>query len=64
MMSSLMWSGCLMVFGDQDMKQRIVVNVGLELKEIISESRYFEQLGFSVPEQVRVVAVLQDKFLR
>ncbi|XP_027024931.2 dynein axonemal heavy chain 10 isoform X2 [Tachysurus fulvidraco] len=48
----------------EDMKQRIVVNVGLELKEIISESRYFEQLGFSVPEQVRVVAVLQDKFLR
>ncbi|KAK3539191.1 hypothetical protein QTP86_029601 [Hemibagrus guttatus] len=51
---------------DQDLQTgvRFVVNFGLELKEIFTEARYFEQLGFSIPEQVRVVAVLQDRFLR
>lgn len=39
-------------------------NFGPELKEIITESRYFEQLGFSVPEPVRNVAALQDKYFR
>ncbi|TUV82046.1 Dynein heavy chain 10, axonemal [Bagarius yarrelli] len=43
---------------------RFVVNFGQELNEIISETWYFEQLGFSIPEEVRVIAVLQDKFHR
>lgn len=55
-----------MVSQDQDLETRVrfVVNFGPELKEIFIESKYFEQLGFSIPEQVRQVAVLQEKLLR
>lgn len=51
-------------YQDLEMQAHFVVNFGPELKEIFSESRYFEQLGFSVPEQVAQVALLQEKLLR
>ncbi|XP_066546047.1 dynein axonemal heavy chain 10 [Amia ocellicauda] len=41
-----------------------LVNFASELKEIISETKYLEQLGFSVPELARNVALQEDKFLR
>lgn len=55
-----------MDFQNQDPETGLwfVKNFGPELKEIITESRYFEQLGFSVPDGVRQVAVHQDKFFR
>uniref|UniRef100_A0A8C4TE89 Dynein axonemal heavy chain 10 n=1 Tax=Erpetoichthys calabaricus TaxID=27687 RepID=A0A8C4TE89_ERPCA len=40
------------------------INFAPELKEIISETKYMEQLGFSVPELARNVALQEDKFLR
>ncbi|XP_041585454.1 dynein heavy chain 10, axonemal isoform X1 [Vulpes lagopus] len=40
------------------------VNFSPALKEIISETKYLEQLGFSVPELARNVALQEDKFLR
>ncbi|KAI5616269.1 dynein heavy chain 10, axonemal [Silurus asotus] len=43
---------------------RFVVNLGPELKECLSETRYFEQLDLSLPEEVREVAKLQDRLLR
>ncbi|XP_053509735.1 dynein axonemal heavy chain 10 isoform X2 [Ictalurus furcatus] len=51
---------------DQDPETgvRFAVNFGPELKEVITEARYFEQLGFSIPENVRIVAGLQDKIFR
>lgn len=61
-----MCSDCFMDFQDHDLETRLwfVKNFGPELKEIITESRYFEQLGFSVPGSVRQVAVHQDKYFR
>lgn len=43
---------------------RFVKNFGPELKEIITEAKYFEQLGYSVPEYILHIAVLQDKLYR
>lgn len=53
-----------MVSHNQDPGVWFKVNFGMELREIFSETRYFEQLGFKIPEQVLVMAVLQDKFIR
>jgi dynein heavy chain len=43
---------------------RYMMNFAPELKEIISETKYLEQLGYSVPELARNVALQEDKFLR
>lgn len=40
------------------------INFPPALKEIIIETKYLEQLGFSVPELARNVALQEDKFLR
>ncbi|XP_073737373.1 dynein axonemal heavy chain 10 [Callorhinus ursinus] len=40
------------------------INFSPALKEIINETKYLEQLGFSVPELARNVALQEDKFLR
>ncbi|XP_048641449.1 dynein axonemal heavy chain 10 isoform X3 [Marmota marmota marmota] len=41
-----------------------VINFSPALKEIIHETKYLEQLGFSVPELARNIALQEDKFLR
>ncbi|XP_021113288.1 dynein heavy chain 10, axonemal isoform X5 [Heterocephalus glaber] len=41
-----------------------VINFSPALREIINEAKYLEQLGFSVPELARNVALQEDKFLR
>ncbi|XP_058137242.1 dynein axonemal heavy chain 10 [Dasypus novemcinctus] len=40
------------------------VNFSPALREIINEAKYMEQLGFTVPELARNVALQEDKFLR
>ncbi|XP_023576433.1 dynein heavy chain 10, axonemal [Octodon degus] len=40
------------------------INFSPVLREIINEAKYLEQLGFSVPELARNVALQEDKFLR
>ncbi|XP_064612357.1 LOW QUALITY PROTEIN: dynein axonemal heavy chain 10-like [Liolophura sinensis] len=42
---------------------KYVVDFDPQLKEIISETRHFEQLGFSVPELARNVALQEEKFI-
>ncbi|KAL2092820.1 hypothetical protein ACEWY4_012618 [Coilia grayii] len=42
---------------------RYMVNFAPELKEIISETKYMEQLGYSIPELARNVSLQEDKFL-
>uniref|UniRef100_A0A673VC35 Dynein axonemal heavy chain 10 n=1 Tax=Suricata suricatta TaxID=37032 RepID=A0A673VC35_SURSU len=41
-----------------------VINFSPALWEIISETKYLEQLGFPVPELARNVALQEDKFIR
>ncbi|XP_076854099.1 dynein axonemal heavy chain 10 [Brachyhypopomus gauderio] len=48
----------------QERGLRFVVNFAPELKEVISETKYLEQLGYSVPELARNVALQEDRFLR
>ncbi|XP_063051673.1 dynein axonemal heavy chain 10 [Engraulis encrasicolus] len=43
---------------------RYMVNFAPELKEIISETKYMEQLGYAIPELARNVSLQEDKFLR
>ncbi|XP_048858906.1 dynein axonemal heavy chain 10 [Brienomyrus brachyistius] len=52
--------------GDQDVKRDVyfLVNFPLELKEIISETKYMERLGFPVPDLARNVALQEERFLR
>ncbi|KAM4707116.1 dynein axonemal heavy chain 10 [Discoglossus pictus] len=51
--------------GDVDDKNvRYVVNFASELQEIILETKHLEQLGFSVGELPRNVALQEEKFLR
>uniref|UniRef100_A0A8C4M7S5 Dynein axonemal heavy chain 10 n=1 Tax=Equus asinus asinus TaxID=83772 RepID=A0A8C4M7S5_EQUAS len=40
------------------------INFSPALREIINETKYLEQLGFSVPELARNIALQEDKFLR
>uniref|UniRef100_A0A2K5DJP1 Dynein axonemal heavy chain 10 n=1 Tax=Aotus nancymaae TaxID=37293 RepID=A0A2K5DJP1_AOTNA len=40
------------------------VNFSPALREIINETKYLEQLGFTVPELARNIALQEDKFLR
>ncbi|XP_023383907.1 dynein heavy chain 10, axonemal-like [Pteropus vampyrus] len=40
------------------------INFSPALREIINETKYFEQLGFHIPELARNVALQEDKFLR
>ncbi|MEE6504167.1 hypothetical protein FKM82_005082, partial [Ascaphus truei] len=47
-----------------DKSVRYVVNFAPELREIITETKHMEQLGFSVGELARNVALQEDKFLR
>ncbi|XP_066511362.1 dynein axonemal heavy chain 10-like isoform X1 [Hoplias malabaricus] len=49
---------------DSERGLHFVVNFAPELKEIISETKYLEQLGHFVPELARNVALQEDKFLR
>lgn len=42
----------------------LTINFSPALREIINEAKYLEQLGFSVPELARNVALQEDKFLR
>ncbi|KAG8456021.1 hypothetical protein GDO86_001999 [Hymenochirus boettgeri] len=48
----------------EDKNVRYSVNFATELWEIITETKYMEQLGFSVGELPRNVALQEDKFLR
>ncbi|XP_069475795.1 dynein axonemal heavy chain 10 [Ambystoma mexicanum] len=48
----------------EDKNVRYVVNFAPELREIISETKLIEQLGFPVPELARNVALHEEKFLR
>ncbi|NXH21068.1 DYH10 protein, partial [Bucco capensis] len=41
-----------------------IVNFSPTLREIITETKYMEQLGFPVPEIARYVALQEDKYLR
>jgi dynein heavy chain len=41
-----------------------IINFSPVLKEIINETKYLEQLGFTIPELARNVALQEDKFLR
>ncbi|XP_006865538.1 PREDICTED: dynein heavy chain 10, axonemal [Chrysochloris asiatica] len=41
-----------------------VINFSPTLREIINETKYLEQLGFTVPELARNVALQEDKLLR
>ncbi|KAG5844641.1 hypothetical protein ANANG_G00164650 [Anguilla anguilla] len=43
---------------------RYVVNFAPELKEIIAETKYLEQLGYPVPKLARSVALQEVRFLR
>uniref|UniRef100_A0A8C4WLB8 Dynein axonemal heavy chain 10 n=1 Tax=Gopherus evgoodei TaxID=1825980 RepID=A0A8C4WLB8_9SAUR len=43
---------------------RFTVNFSPKLQEVISETKYMEQLGLPVPEIARNVALQEDKFLR
>ncbi|XP_062874230.1 dynein axonemal heavy chain 10 [Trichomycterus rosablanca] len=51
---------------DQELDKGVqfVVNFAPELKEIISETKYFEQLGYCVPDMARNVALQEGHFLR
>ncbi|KAM4616801.1 dynein axonemal heavy chain 10 [Polymixia lowei] len=49
---------------DLERDVRYIVNFAPELKEMVSEIKYIEQLGYSVPELARNVALQEDKFLR
>ncbi|NXP87266.1 DYH10 protein, partial [Passerina amoena] len=40
------------------------LNFSPEIQEIITESKYMEQLGLPVPEMARYVALQEDKYLR
>ena len=42
---------------------KLVVDFPAALSEIISESKYMEQLGFAVPELARNVALMEEKYL-
>ncbi|XP_072163343.1 dynein axonemal heavy chain 10-like [Diadema setosum] len=43
---------------------KYVVDFASDLSEIITETKYMEQLGFSIPELARNVALQEDKYLR
>ncbi|XP_078523750.1 dynein axonemal heavy chain 10 isoform X2 [Lissotriton helveticus] len=47
-----------------DKNVRYIDNFAPELREIITEAKHMEQLGFTVPELARNVALQEDKFLR
>uniref|UniRef100_A0A8C9TU55 Dynein axonemal heavy chain 10 n=1 Tax=Scleropages formosus TaxID=113540 RepID=A0A8C9TU55_SCLFO len=58
--------GTDLAVGDQDLERGVsyMVNFAPELKQIISETKYLEQLGYTVPELARNVALQEDKILR
>ena len=41
-----------------------VVNFAPELQEITTETKYMEQLGFTVPDLARNVALQEDKYFQ
>ena len=41
-----------------------VVDFAPELSQIITEAKYLEQAGFSIPELARNVALQEDKYIR
>ncbi|XP_041266334.1 dynein heavy chain 10, axonemal [Onychostruthus taczanowskii] len=43
---------------------RFALNFSPEIQEIITETKYMEQLGLPVPEMARYVALQEDKYLR
>ncbi|PIK48528.1 putative dynein heavy chain 10, axonemal isoform X3 [Apostichopus japonicus] len=45
-------------------ESKYVVDFASELAEIITETKYMEQLGFSIPELARNVALQEDKYIR
>ncbi|XP_030074215.1 dynein axonemal heavy chain 10 [Microcaecilia unicolor] len=47
-----------------DRTVRYTINFAPELREIITETKHMEQLGFTVPELARNVALQEEKFLR
>ncbi|XP_053336632.1 dynein axonemal heavy chain 10 [Clarias gariepinus] len=49
---------------DQARRLRFRVNFGWELEMLFTETRVFEQQGYTIPEQIRRVVVLQEKLLR
>lgn len=42
---------------------QFIVNFPPRLQEIITETKYMEQLGFPVPEIARNVALQEDKYI-
>ncbi|XP_077995609.1 dynein axonemal heavy chain 10-like isoform X2 [Glandiceps talaboti] len=43
---------------------KYVVDFAPELSEIVTETKYMEQLGFSIPELARNVALQEDKYIK
>lgn len=43
---------------------RFSVNFAFELKEIISETKYLDRLGFAVSDLARNVALQEERFMR
>ena len=43
---------------------KYVVDYDAQLGEIITETKYMEQLGFSVPELARNVALQEEKYIK
>ncbi|CAH1233746.1 DNAH10 [Branchiostoma lanceolatum] len=50
--------------GEEAKKVKYVVDFAPELSEIITETKYMEQLGFPIPETARNVALQEDKYIR
>ena len=46
------------------MEIKYLVDFDPALSEIITETKYMEQLGFSVPELARNVALQEDKYIK
>lgn len=50
--------------GDLERGIRYDVNFAPELKEIISDSKHLEQLGYHVPDLAQNVALQEERFFR
>ena len=53
-----------MCFSGHQKEIKYVVDFDADLAEIITETKYMEQLGFSVPELGRNVALQEEKYIK
>uniref|UniRef100_A0AAY4CET6 Dynein heavy chain tail domain-containing protein n=1 Tax=Denticeps clupeoides TaxID=299321 RepID=A0AAY4CET6_9TELE len=60
----LMKRTLLAIFSNFEKGVRFRVNFAAELKEIITETKYMDQLDYSIPELAQNIALQEDKFLR